>query len=70
MTLIMAGSEHEIRLGEPRELEAKIAAAVAVLKALPPDELRTVGYVDVSLPERAVTGPISQPSSETSDSEE
>ena len=70
VTLIMAGSGLEIRLGEPRELEAKMAAAVAVLKALPPDELPTVGYVDVSLPERAVTGPISQPSSETSDFEE
>ncbi len=70
VTLVMAGSRLEIRLGEPRELEAKMAAAVAVLNALPADELPTVGYVDVSLPERAVTGPIAQPSSETLESEE
>jgi cell division protein FtsQ len=70
VTLIMAGSLLEIRVGEPRELEAKLAAAVAVLNALPADEAATVGYVDVSLPERAVTGPITQPSSETLESAE
>jgi cell division protein FtsQ len=70
VTLVMAGSRLEIRLGEPRELKAKLAAAVAVLNALPADEAATVGYVDVSLPERAVTGPIAQPSSESLESGE
>ncbi len=70
VTLILAGSRLEIRIGEPRDLEAKLAAAVAVLHALPADEAATVGYVDVSVPERAVTGPVSQPSSESLESEE
>ena len=35
VTLVMAGSGLEIRLGEPRELEAKMAAAVAVSERAP-----------------------------------
>jgi cell division protein FtsQ len=70
VTLILAGARLEIRIGEPRDLEAKLAAAVAVLRALPDDEVASVGYVDVSLPERAVTGPVAQPSSETLESDQ
>jgi cell division protein FtsQ len=69
VTLVLAETNQEIRLGEPRDVEQKLAAAVAVLRALPPEELALVGYVDVSLPGRAVTGPFSQPSSESLDSD-
>lgn len=65
VTLVLAGTRQEIRLGEARDFEEKLAAAAAVLRALPAEEAALVGYVDVSLPERAVTGPFSQPSSET-----
>jgi hypothetical protein len=65
VTLVLAGTDQEIRMGEARDFDAKLAAAMAVLRALPPEEAALVGYVDVSLPERAVTGPFSQPSSET-----
>ncbi len=70
VTLVLAGSRLEIRVGEPRDLEAKLAAAVAVLRALPSGERATVGYVDVSLPERAVTGVDPQLSSESLESGE
>jgi cell division protein FtsQ len=65
VTLVLAGTNQEIRLGEARDFDEKLAAAVAVLRALPAEEAALVGYVDVSLLERAVTGPFSQPSSET-----
>jgi cell division protein FtsQ len=67
VTLVLARTRLEVRLGEPTELEAKLAAAVAVLRAIPAAESAAIGYVDVSVPERAVTGPKYQPSSETLD---
>ncbi|HSC93268.1 MAG TPA: cell division protein FtsQ/DivIB [Gaiellaceae bacterium] len=46
----------ELRLGEPRDLPLKLAAAAAVLPQLEPRALGGPDYVDVSLPERPVAG--------------
>jgi cell division protein FtsQ len=51
----------ELRLGEAVDVGAKLAAGGLVLRSLPPAERPSVGYVDVSLPERTVVGPDSQP---------
>ncbi len=54
----------EVRLGEPVDAEAKLAAAAAVIRALPPEELALYGYVDASVPARVVAGSEPQPSSD------
>lgn len=57
----------EVRLGEPVDGTAKLAAAAAVIRALPADELPLYDYVDASVPVRVVVGSDPEPSSETSD---
>jgi cell division protein FtsQ len=52
----------ELRLGEPVDIGVKLASAALVLRSIPSDERGSVGYVDVSLPERVVVGANSQPS--------
>lgn len=54
----------EVRLGEPVDAEAKLAAAAAVIRALPDEELALYGYVDASVPARVVAGSEPQPSSD------
>ena len=54
----------EVRLGEPVDAEAKLAAAAAVIRALPADELALYGYVDASVPARVVAGSEPQVSSD------
>ncbi len=56
----------EVRLGEPDDADAKLAAAAAVIRALPPEELALLGYVDASVPARVVAGSDPKPSSESS----
>jgi cell division septal protein FtsQ len=46
----------ELRLGEAVDVEAKLAAAALVLRSLSDDTRGSVGYVDVSVPERTVVG--------------
>jgi cell division septal protein FtsQ len=46
----------ELRLGEAVDVEVKLAVAAVVLRALSADTRSSVGYVDVSVPERAVVG--------------
>ena len=46
----------ELRLGEAVDVEVKLAVAAVVLRALSADTRGSVGYVDVSVPERAVVG--------------
>jgi cell division protein FtsQ len=53
-----------ILLGPPDRLEAKLAAAGAVLRSLPPEERSLLGYLDASIPERVVAGAEAQPESE------
>ena len=48
------GHGRDLRLGGEERLDAKIAAAAAVLAALPVGERRSLAYLDVSLPERPV----------------
>lgn len=55
----------ELRLGEPVDPGAKLAAAAAVLRALPAEELALYDYVDASVPARVVAGSDPEPSSET-----
>jgi cell division protein FtsQ len=43
----------ELRLGDTREVDLKLAVADRVLRVLPPGS----GYVDVSVPDRPVAGP-------------
>lgn len=57
----------EVRLGEPVDAEAKLAAAAAVLRALPPEELALLAYVDASVPARVVAGSDPEPSAESSE---
>ena len=64
VTLVIA-DRFEIRLGDGRELRAKLAAAAAVLRSLPAAERATLGYLDAALPGRVVAGPPSQLSSES-----
>jgi cell division septal protein FtsQ len=54
-----------VRLGPPLDLAAKLAAAGAVLASLSPEERAGLGYLDVSVPERVVAGPKSEPESES-----
>jgi cell division septal protein FtsQ len=46
----------ELRLGEAADMDVKLAVAAVVLRALSADARSAVGYVDVSVPERAVVG--------------
>jgi cell division septal protein FtsQ len=50
----------ELRLGEAVDVQAKLAVAAVVLRSLSADERSSVGYVDVSVPERTVVGSNSQ----------
>jgi cell division protein FtsQ len=61
--LVLAGKT-ELRLGSADDLDAKLAAAAAVLDSLPREEARGLAYLDVSLPQRPVALPKSQVSSE------
>jgi hypothetical protein len=54
--LRMPWGEPELRLGKPVDVELKFAVAALVLRSLTSDEQAAVGYLDVSLPERAVVG--------------
>lgn len=53
----------ELRLGPPSDLDAKLRAAGAVLRAMTADERDATGYVDAALPERVVASPDLQPES-------
>lgn len=57
---LVAGGGTELRLGEPSELRLKLAIADRVLRFLEPEERAQLGYIDLSLPERPVTGTNSQ----------
>jgi cell division septal protein FtsQ len=46
----------ELRLGEAVDVKVKLAAAAVVLRSLSADARSSVGYVDVSVPERTVVG--------------
>ena len=52
--ILTLGDSTEIRLGEPVDLDVKLAAAGRVLSALSGEERANLGYLDVSLPERPV----------------
>jgi cell division septal protein FtsQ len=56
MELRTAWGDPELRLGEATDLSAKLAAAAVVLRSLAADYRGSVGYVDVSVPERTVVG--------------
>jgi hypothetical protein len=59
LTFILAGtsgSRPELRLGEAVDVGVKLAVAAVVLRSLGADERASLGYVDVSLPDRPVTG--------------
>jgi cell division protein FtsQ len=58
----------EIRLGDMTGLEAKFAAAQAILRSLDDADPARSGYLDVSLPGRVVVGTNAQPESEGLDS--
>jgi cell division protein FtsQ len=60
MELHTSWGDPELRLGESVDVRAKLAAAAAVLRALSADYRGSVGYLDVSVPERAVVGANSQ----------
>jgi cell division protein FtsQ len=55
----------ELRLGQPIDLEAKLAAAAAVLRSLPEEERAEMGYLDVAVPQRPVGALKSQVESES-----
>jgi cell division septal protein FtsQ len=57
MKLDASWGDPELRLGEPVDVRAKLAAAAVVLRSLSADDGGSVGYVDVSVPERTVVGP-------------
>jgi cell division protein FtsQ len=61
-TLVLRGGV-ELRLGTPEAGEEKLRAAAAVLRALDPEQLEGIAYVDVSVPGHTVTGANSQPES-------
>jgi cell division septal protein FtsQ len=52
--ILTLGDETEVRLGEPADVEVKLAAAASVLSALSAEERGALAYLDVSLPERPV----------------
>jgi cell division protein FtsQ len=53
LTLVLR-SGTEVRLGEPTDLEVKLAAAGRILTALSAEEKAQLAYLDVSLPARPV----------------
>lgn len=53
LTLTLEGKT-EVRLGDPVDVDVKLAAAASVLSALSMEERADLAYVDVSLPERPV----------------
>jgi cell division protein FtsQ len=53
ITLTLA-NDTEVRLGEPVDLDVKLAAAAGILQALTGAERADLAYLDVSLPERPV----------------
>jgi cell division protein FtsQ len=53
LTLVLATGS-ELQLGQPADLDLKLAAATRVLSALSADERAALTYLDVSLPERPV----------------
>jgi cell division septal protein FtsQ len=57
MELHASWGDPELRLGEPVDVRAKVAAAAVVLRSLSAENGGSVGYVDVSVPERTVVGP-------------
>jgi cell division protein FtsQ len=52
--ILTLADETEVRLGEPADIEVKLAAAAGVLSALSAEERADLAYLDVSLPERPV----------------
>jgi cell division septal protein FtsQ len=60
MELQAPWGDPELRLGQPVDVRAKLAAAAVVLRSLSSDYRGSVGYVDVSVPERTVVGTNSQ----------
>jgi cell division protein FtsQ len=56
LTLTLA-EKTEVRLGEPVDVEVKLAAAASVLGALSAEERADLAYLDVSLPARPVAAP-------------
>jgi cell division protein FtsQ len=52
--VLVLGASTELRLGEPVDLDVKLAAAARVLGALSRDDRARLAYLDVSLPERPV----------------
>ena len=60
LTLVLAGSRAELRLGDTTDVPAKLAVAATVLEALSPGDLADLAYLDVSLPERVVASQKSQ----------
>jgi cell division septal protein FtsQ len=59
LVLVLAAST-ELRLGEPVDLDVKLAAAARVLHAVSREERARLAYLDVSVPERPVAGENSQ----------
>jgi cell division protein FtsQ len=53
LVLVLAAST-ELRLGEPVDLDVKLAVAARVLRTLSREERARLAYLDVSLPARAV----------------
>lgn len=47
----------EVRLGQAEALGLKLAVAARILRSMSPVDRAGVGYLDVSVPERAVSGP-------------
>jgi cell division septal protein FtsQ len=56
MTLGTRWGAPELRLGEPAEIGLKLDVAALVLRSLSAEERAATGYLDVSVPERAVVG--------------
>jgi cell division protein FtsQ len=55
VTLVLAGGD-ELRLGAAQSLGLKLAIAARVLDGMSSAERAGIGYLDVSVPERAVSG--------------
>jgi hypothetical protein len=56
LTLLLADGA-EIRLGKAESFALKLAVADRILRSMSGAERAAVGYLDVSVPERAVSGP-------------
>jgi cell division septal protein FtsQ len=55
VTIVLAG-DVELRLGEGTAVALKLAVAAEVLHALSAEERATLGYLDLTVPDRAVAG--------------